>query len=142
MTRKHLPRRAVERCGGESRIDRGVLDIGVSEPILHKGQISASTRHCLWMPSLMQHHTSCPRGDSSPKAFAQVPVYLRIRAAYVDPFSTKYTIKDALEEEDERPLIQYTYVQCNRHSSAREKMPAAPLVFHFLALRSSQIPAK
>jgi len=36
MTGKHLPCRAVQRCRGEPCIDRGVLDIGVSQPILHK----------------------------------------------------------------------------------------------------------
>jgi len=44
MTRKHLPRRAVERCRGEPCIDRGVLDVGISQPILHKRQISASVK--------------------------------------------------------------------------------------------------
>src|SRR5215510_3123597 len=42
MTRKHLPRRTIERCRGEPCIDRGVLDIGMSQPIFHKRQISAS----------------------------------------------------------------------------------------------------
>jgi hypothetical protein len=41
MTRKHLPRRAVERGCGEPCIDGGVLDVGMSQPILHKGQVSA-----------------------------------------------------------------------------------------------------
>ena len=39
MTRKHLARRAVECCCREPRIDRGGLDIGMSQPILHKRQV-------------------------------------------------------------------------------------------------------
>jgi len=44
MTGKHLPRRAVERCCGEPCIDRGVLDIGVSQPVLHKRKIGTGIK--------------------------------------------------------------------------------------------------
>lgn len=44
MTRKHLPRRTIERCRGEPCIDRGVLNVGVSQPVLHKREISASIK--------------------------------------------------------------------------------------------------
>jgi len=44
MTRKYLPRRAIERCGGEPRIDRGVLHVRMAEPILHKSQISTGIK--------------------------------------------------------------------------------------------------
>jgi hypothetical protein len=42
MTRKHLTRRAIERCRSEPCIDRGVLNVSVSQPILHKREISTS----------------------------------------------------------------------------------------------------
>ena len=44
MTRKHLPRRAVECCRGESYIDRGVLDVGMSQPVFHKRKIGTGVK--------------------------------------------------------------------------------------------------
>src|SRR4029434_9972767 len=42
MTCKHLPRRAIKRCRGKPCIDRGVLNMGMSEPVFHKREISTS----------------------------------------------------------------------------------------------------
>ena len=44
MTRKHLARLCIQCCRGEPRIDCGVLDVGMSQPILHKGQIRAGIK--------------------------------------------------------------------------------------------------
>jgi len=44
MARKHLPCRAIQRCRSEPCIDRGVLDIRMSQPILHKRQISTGIK--------------------------------------------------------------------------------------------------
>ena len=44
MTGKHLPCCAVQRRCGESRINRGVLDVGMSQPILHKCEISTGIK--------------------------------------------------------------------------------------------------
>ena len=49
MTRKHLPRRAVQRYRGEPCIYHGVLDIRMSQPILdyvpiHKGRLPFDSR--------------------------------------------------------------------------------------------------
>lgn len=42
MTRKDRARLGIEGCRGEPRIERGVLDIGMSQSILHKSEISTS----------------------------------------------------------------------------------------------------
>src|SRR5438552_7687899 len=44
MTPKHLSCRAVETCRSEPRVDRGVLDVGMSQTIFHKCQISAGVK--------------------------------------------------------------------------------------------------
>src|SRR5688500_10060098 len=44
MTRKHLTRRTIESSCSEPCINRGVLDIRVSEPILHKRQVCTSIK--------------------------------------------------------------------------------------------------
>src|SRR5215217_4169932 len=40
MTGKHLSCRAIQCCCGEPCINRGVLNVGMSQPILHKREIS------------------------------------------------------------------------------------------------------
>src|SRR5437016_9721896 len=42
MTGKDSSRLGIQRCRSEPCIDRGVLDIGMSQPIFHERQISAS----------------------------------------------------------------------------------------------------
>src|SRR5712691_1676901 len=44
MTRKHFPRLCIERCRGEACVDRGVLDVGMSQPILYKRMVCPSIK--------------------------------------------------------------------------------------------------
>src|SRR6516162_3162764 len=44
MTRKDCPRLGIERCRGKPCINYGVLNVGMSQPVFHKRQVSTGVK--------------------------------------------------------------------------------------------------
>src|SRR2546425_6027423 len=65
MTRKHRPRLCIQRRCSESCRDRRVLNIGMSQPILHKRQISVGVEHVCRHRMLQQWNLCSPPVCSS-----------------------------------------------------------------------------